>query len=312
MVPLILAILILLVLLIALAIAPVWIMAAQGAVSGGAAAFGGAVASGAAKDAEADASIARAQSAYAVLKDVDQKRVRDRAAAYLQAKGVEAPDAAAAARAFFEDPPEEVPAALKALASWKAIGERGASKARARGLAGLVVKHLGRVGARDRILEVGGAPGDVALEVAKRLKISRKRMVVADVRACDEPRVPCVQNEPDKLPLKDGEFGAAYMLMVAHHFSHPREMFDEIARVLKPGARLVLKEHAFADAASTALYDFAHVIGDMNIYSLEGQVTKYRTPEAWTALIEPAGFKLISASRPAGRLDGIFITFERV
>jgi ubiquinone/menaquinone biosynthesis C-methylase UbiE len=49
--------------------------------------------------------------------------------------------------------------------------------------------------------------------------------------------------EPTRLPYDDASFDLVTCLMSIHHFEDRAGMLHEIARVMKPGAKLVLREH---------------------------------------------------------------------
>jgi SAM-dependent methyltransferase len=46
----------------------------------------------------------------------------------------------------------------------------------------------------------------------------------------------------EEIPVDDGELDAAVMLLVAHYVAEPGAVMEEVARVLKPGARLVIAD----------------------------------------------------------------------
>jgi ubiquinone/menaquinone biosynthesis C-methylase UbiE len=46
----------------------------------------------------------------------------------------------------------------------------------------------------------------------------------------------------EEIPVDDGELDAAVMLLVAHYVAEPAAVMEEVARVLKPGARLVIAD----------------------------------------------------------------------
>ena len=54
------------------------------------------------------------------------------------------------------------------------------------------------------------------------------------------PNVEVRRGELESLPIADGELDAATLLLVLHHLSGPAEALREAARVLRPGARILI------------------------------------------------------------------------
>ncbi|MEA2696725.1 MAG: hypothetical protein QOI66_996 [Myxococcales bacterium] len=61
----------------------------------------------------------------------------------------------------------------------------------------------------------------------------------------------------DALPFADGEIGALVLFDVLHHLPSPRRFFEEAARVLRVGGRLILCE-PYVSALSYPVYKFLH------------------------------------------------------
>jgi len=80
-------------------------------------------------------------------------------------------------------------------------------------------------------LEIGAGPGFFAQY--------HRCSVVTDVAAA--PHVDRVV-DVHSMPFADGSFACVVGIDVAHHFHHPARGLSEIARVLRPGGRLILIE----------------------------------------------------------------------
>jgi len=66
------------------------------------------------------------------------------------------------------------------------------------------------------------------IEVANAKKIENARFVVGDA---------------EDLPFDDGSFDAVICANSFHHYPNPQAFFNEVARVLRPGGRLVLRDY---------------------------------------------------------------------
>lgn len=108
------------------------------------------------------------------------------------------------------------------------------------------------------VLEIGSGPGELALEIARRLPggevvgIDLAEAMVA--RATElaraerlDKRVRFDLADAAALPLADGSFDVAVSTLSLHHWSDPATVFTEIARVLRPdGVALIYDLRPFA------------------------------------------------------------------
>ena len=111
-----------------------------------------------------------------------------------------------------------------------------------------VVASLGPVTMPETsaVLEIGSGPGELALEISRRLPggdvvgIDLAEAMVD--RATERARAERLQDrvrfqvaDAAALPLTDGSFDAVVSTLSLHHWSDPAAVFGEIARVLCPG-----------------------------------------------------------------------------
>lgn len=104
----------------------------------------------------------------------------------------------------------------------------------------LLEKH---VGAGDRVLEVDCGPGVLASRLRERgADVTATELSAVAAARARAKGIPCTQldidNEP--LPFADASFGVVVSnSMIEHRFYHEK-VFDECARVLEPGGRLIV------------------------------------------------------------------------
>jgi SAM-dependent methyltransferase len=63
----------------------------------------------------------------------------------------------------------------------------------------------------------------------------------------DRDRITVVDGAAEKIPVDDGSIDAVWAVNTMHHWVDPERAAVEIARVLKPGGRVVLVDENFAD-----------------------------------------------------------------
>src|SRR5450759_3012924 len=105
--------------------------------------------------------------------------------------------------------------------------------------------------AGDRVLDVATGTGMVAAELLARadcsvVGIDQSREMLAAARARfavrDGDRIELVEGEAEALPFPDGSFDALTVTYLLRYVEDPRATIAELARVLRPGARIASLE----------------------------------------------------------------------
>ena len=102
-------------------------------------------------------------------------------------------------------------------------------------------------------LEIGPGPGYLGLEWLKKtegtrlkgLEISNDMIALTRKNATEyglSDRVEYFQGDAKKMPFEDGHFDAVFTNGSLHEWAHPEMVFNEIARVLKPGGKYVISD----------------------------------------------------------------------
>lgn len=102
-------------------------------------------------------------------------------------------------------------------------------------------------------LEIGPGPGYLGLEWLKKtegthlkgLEISEDMIAVTRKNAVEygiTDRTEYVKGDAQKMPFEDNYFDAVFTNGSLHEWAHPEDIFNEIARVLKPGGRYFISD----------------------------------------------------------------------
>jgi ubiquinone/menaquinone biosynthesis C-methylase UbiE len=151
----------------------------------------------------------------------------------------------------------------------------------------------------SRILEVGAGTGlnfpfyprgtrGVASELScEMLKLARGKNHPASVHL--------VQTSAERLPFQDKSFDAAFATLVFCSLTSPRDAFNELRRVVRPGGQIVLLEHVRPDGLLGHFFDALNVL---TVALFDDHFNRRTTQEA-----ERAGLQLLRVER---RALGIF------
>jgi demethylmenaquinone methyltransferase/2-methoxy-6-polyprenyl-1,4-benzoquinol methylase len=178
---------------------------------------------------------------------------------------------------------------------------------------------LARVGPRDRALDVATGTGDLAIELRSRgaevtgLDFSEEMLSLAREK---EPAIEWRSGNALTLPFADDEFVAATVGFGARNFQDLGGGLREMARVVRPGGRVVVLEittpqrpplswffRLWFDRAVPAL---GRVAGDPDAYSyLPSSVRRFPGPEELAAKLAAAGLEDVRWVLTAGGIIAI-------
>jgi demethylmenaquinone methyltransferase/2-methoxy-6-polyprenyl-1,4-benzoquinol methylase len=184
---------------------------------------------------------------------------------------------------------------------------------------------LARVGPGDRALDVATGTGDLAIELAGRgaevvgLDFSEGMLALAREKA---PAIRFEQGDALELPYANGEFDATTVGFGARNFSDLGRGLAEMARVTKPGGRLVVLEittpqrpplswffRVWFDRAVPAL---GRLAGDSDAYTyLPSSVRRFPGPEELGAELAAAGLGQVRWVLTAGGIIALHAGTKR-
>jgi demethylmenaquinone methyltransferase/2-methoxy-6-polyprenyl-1,4-benzoquinol methylase len=180
---------------------------------------------------------------------------------------------------------------------------------------------LARVGPGSCVLDVATGTGDLAIELARRVAPGGE-VVGSDfseamlARARTKPKPAGAElrfewGDALELPFADGTFDAATVGFGARNFSDLARGLEEMARVVRPGGRVVVLEFTSPTRAPLSLFYslwFDRVVpllgrlaGDPDAYSyLPNSVKRFPAPAGLAAELERAGLRGIGYLLTAG------------
>jgi demethylmenaquinone methyltransferase/2-methoxy-6-polyprenyl-1,4-benzoquinol methylase len=190
---------------------------------------------------------------------------------------------------------------------------------------------LAGVGAGARALDVATGTGDLAFELATRVgpggevvatdfsepMLERARAKTA-ARSIGGARLRFETANALALPYRDGEFDTATVGFGARNFSDLQRGIDEMARVVRPGGRVVVLEITTPRRAPLSIFyrlwfdravpALGRVAGDAQAYSyLPTSVRRFPPPEELCAVMWSSGLRAIRYLLTAGGIIALHV-----
>jgi demethylmenaquinone methyltransferase / 2-methoxy-6-polyprenyl-1,4-benzoquinol methylase len=188
---------------------------------------------------------------------------------------------------------------------------------------------LALVGPGARALDVATGTGDLALELARRVApggevvgsdFSERMLELARAKAqtSDHPEVRFEPANALSLPYQDGEFDAATVGFGARNFSDLEQGLREMARVVRPGGRVVVLEittpqHPPLSSFFELWFDrvvpaLGRLAGDRQAYSyLPSSVRRFPAPDELAAIMSRCGLVQIRYILTAGGIIALHV-----
>jgi demethylmenaquinone methyltransferase/2-methoxy-6-polyprenyl-1,4-benzoquinol methylase len=183
---------------------------------------------------------------------------------------------------------------------------------------------LAAVGPGNRVLDVATGTGDLAVELASRVgpegevigsDFSEEMLARARVKA---PALTFEWANAMELPYEDGRFDAATVGFGARNFSDLDRGLREMARVVRPGGRVVILEITTPQRPPLSTFFslwfdrivplVGRIAGDPDAYSyLPSSVKRFPAPEDLAATMQRAGMRNIRWVLTAGGIIAIHV-----
>jgi demethylmenaquinone methyltransferase/2-methoxy-6-polyprenyl-1,4-benzoquinol methylase len=170
---------------------------------------------------------------------------------------------------------------------------------------------LANVQANDRVLDLAGGTGDLAQAFAKRIgaggmvvhtDINEAMLRVGRDRLTDTGlMLPTTICDAERLPFRDGAFDLVSVAFGLRNMTHKEQALAEMARVLRPGGRLLVLEFSKVAAPLRKAYDWYSfnvlprigqwVAGDAESYRyLAESIRQHPDQATLKAMMKDAGF----------------------
>jgi len=189
-------------------------------------------------------------------------------------------------------------------------GDSGRAQARARKIVGLLPK-----GASGPYLDLGCGDGSITVAVGEALGAPCPTCVEVGSPPPGFPESVRRVDAAEMGELPAGRFGVVTALMSLHHVPDAKKAVAEVARLVRPGGSVVIREHDLGAAprsltprGAREYLDWVHILYDLAESGEPAPRAEYRPPKEWRSMFADAG--LTSAGRAPGNTDRVFSYYE--
>ena len=181
---------------------------------------------------------------------------------------------------------------------------------------------LAEVGPGDRVLDVATGTGDLAIELSRRVAPGGEVVAsdfsdaMLELARAKAPRIALEQANALDLPYDDDSFDAATVGFGARNFADLHRGLGEMARVVRPGGRVVVLEITTPQTPPLSWFyglwfdrivpGLGRMAGDEDAYSyLPSSVRRFPGPEDLAAAMDEVGLRDIHWLLTAGGIIAI-------
>jgi SAM-dependent methyltransferase len=138
------------------------------------------------------------------------------------------------------------------------------------------------------MLDIGCGNGLLARRIAEIAGADTVRGV--DVMVRDDTSVPVAHYDGERLPFDDASYDLITICDVLHHAKDPLAVVKDAMRVLRPGGRIVIKDHFRLGTVSNAVLLAMDMLGNYSTGVLVRGT--YLSPPEWVDLVASAGGRI--------------------
>lgn len=169
------------------------------------------------------------------------------------------------------------------------------------------------------ILDIGCADGSILRSLKTKYNLSKEQVIGVDIIDTNPKDITFTKVINNKIFLPDSSVDTVIVLMTAHHFDDA--MINEIKRVMRSGATLIVREHDYTNQSDAVFWDIMHLMYECVIYKektpeefLNQYRSIYRSKDAWIKIFEGHGLtkKMTTDYNPYDPFKSIYMVFENV
>lgn len=157
-------------------------------------------------------------------------------------------------------------------------------------------------------IDVGGGDGGITLELGKMM--GAKNIHVCDPKYTVDNQRTGVRACPDLTVLEASTYDLATCIFSIHHFGNLVAMLTQIARIVKPGGLLFIKEHDCWNAIDAMMVDIEHgLFMTANSETItDNHTLHFKNHVGWAQTLRAVGFELVHMSYFCGPREEVTAT----
>lgn len=148
----------------------------------------------------------------------------------------------------------------------------------------------------SRVIDVGGGTGRAtrAIQADERIVVDAAEGMVTRAH---RHGLGAIRGDSTRLPVADESVDAVLIVDALHHFPDARSTIEEVARVLRSGGVVVIREFDPGTLRGRAVVGFEHLIGFDSTFYAPGELTGMATDAGMEATVSDQGFEFTVVAR---------------